>query len=252
MAARQAFYRGDIARTILAYHREHDGLLTESDLAEFRVEIEPPLKAAFAGLDVYTCGPWCQGPMLLQSLALLDAARLRAMGHNTVEYIHHVLEAIKLAAADREAYYGDPRFVDVPMAGLLAADYSARRAAMIRDNAAALGTPNLQLVEGAAPEALRDLPTPDAVFLGGGTGKAGVIDAVWHALRPGGRLVAHAVTIESEQALFAGYHAHGGDLTRLSVARVTPVGALHGTVVVPKRVVKPAACWPAKENSARL
>ncbi|MDQ7250161.1 precorrin-6y C5,15-methyltransferase (decarboxylating) subunit CbiE [Dongia sedimenti] len=110
----------------------------------------------------------------------------------------------------------------------VAIERDAARAAMIRDNAAALGTPNLQLIEGAAPEALRDLPTPDAVFLGGGTGKAGVIDAVWDALRPGGRLVAHAVTIESEQALFAGYHAHGGDLTRLSVARVTPVGALHG------------------------
>jgi precorrin-6Y C5,15-methyltransferase (decarboxylating) len=110
----------------------------------------------------------------------------------------------------------------------VAIERDATRAAMIRDNAAALGTPNLQLVEGEAPEALRALPTPDAVFIGGGTGRAGVIDAAWGALRSGGRLVAHAVTIESELALFAGYHAHGGDLTRLSVARVQPVGALHG------------------------
>jgi precorrin-6Y C5,15-methyltransferase (decarboxylating) len=110
----------------------------------------------------------------------------------------------------------------------VAIERDATRAAMIRDNAAALGTPNLQLVDGAAPEALRDLPTPDAIFIGGGTGRAGVIDAAWSALRPGGRLVAHAVTVESEMALFAGYHAHGGDLARLSVARVQPVGALHG------------------------
>jgi len=66
------------------------------------------------------------------------------------------------------------------------------------------------------------------VFIGGGTGRAGVIDAAWGALRSGGRLVAHAVTVESELALFAGYHAHGGDLTRLSVSRVQPVGTLHG------------------------
>jgi precorrin-6Y C5,15-methyltransferase (decarboxylating) len=102
------------------------------------------------------------------------------------------------------------------------------RAAMIRDNAAALGTPNLQLVEGEAPDALRDLPMPDAVFIGGGTGRAGVIEAAWSALRSGGRIVAHAVTVESEAALFAGYHAHGGELTRLSVQRVQPLGALHG------------------------
>jgi precorrin-6Y C5,15-methyltransferase (decarboxylating) len=110
----------------------------------------------------------------------------------------------------------------------VAIERDAVRAAMIRDNAAALGTPNLQLVEGVAPDALRDLPTPDAIFIGGGTGRAGVIDAAWDALRPGGRLVAHAVTVESELALFAGYHAHGGELTRLSIARVQPVGSLHG------------------------
>jgi len=110
----------------------------------------------------------------------------------------------------------------------VAIERDAERAAMIRDNAAALGTPNLQLIEGEAPEALRNLPMPDAIFIGGGTGRARVIDAAWSALRPGGCLVAHAVTVESELALFASYHAHGGDLTRLSVARVQPVGGLHG------------------------
>ena len=110
----------------------------------------------------------------------------------------------------------------------VAVERDPTRAAMIRDNAAALGTPNLRLVEGAAPEVLTDLPEPDAIFIGGGAGNAGVIDAAWAALRSGGRLVAHAVTVESEQALFAGYGTHGGDLTRLSVQRAQPVGALQG------------------------
>jgi precorrin-6Y C5,15-methyltransferase (decarboxylating) len=102
------------------------------------------------------------------------------------------------------------------------------RAAMIRDNATALGTPNLQLVEGEAPDALKDLAQPDAIFIGGGTGRPGIIDAAWTALRAGGRLVAHAVTVESELALFAGYHAHGGEVTRLNVQRMEAIGSLHG------------------------
>jgi precorrin-6Y C5,15-methyltransferase (decarboxylating) len=110
----------------------------------------------------------------------------------------------------------------------VAIERDAARAAMIRDNAAALGTPNLQLVEGEAPAALLDLPAPDAVFIGGGTGRRGVIDAAWNALQSGGRLVAHAVTVESELALAAGFHAHGGEMTRLSVQRLEPIGGLHG------------------------
>jgi precorrin-6Y C5,15-methyltransferase (decarboxylating) len=110
----------------------------------------------------------------------------------------------------------------------VAIERDPERAAMIRDNAAALGTPNLQLVEGEAPEALQDLPQPDAVFIGGGTGRPGIIDSAWAALRAGGRLVAHAVTVESELALFAGYHAHGGEVTRLNVQRMEAIGSLHG------------------------
>ena len=71
---------------------------------------------------------------------------------------------------------------------------------MIRENAAALGTPNLKLIEAAVPEALESLPAPDAVFIGGGIGRAGVVETAWSALKPGGRLVAHAVTVESEHA----------------------------------------------------
>jgi precorrin-6Y C5,15-methyltransferase (decarboxylating) len=110
----------------------------------------------------------------------------------------------------------------------IAIERRPERAAMIRENAASLGTPNLKLVEAAVPEALANLPAPDAVFIGGSIGKQGVIETAWSALKPGGRLVAHAVTVESELALFAGYHAHGGEVTRLSVARMQPVGGYHG------------------------
>jgi len=110
----------------------------------------------------------------------------------------------------------------------VAIERDQERGAMIRDNAATLGTPNLQLVEGEAPAALQDLPEPDAIFIGGGAARPGLIDAAWSALKPGGRLVAHAVTVESEMALFAGYHAHGGEVTRLSIARMQPIGGLHG------------------------
>ncbi len=125
----------------------------------------------------------------------------------------------------------------------IAVERDAERAAMIRDNAAALGTPNLQLVEGEAPDALANLPKPDAVFIGGGAGRAQVIGTAWAALKPGGRLVAHAVTVESEQAITAGFHAHGGEVSRLSVARLQPVGAYHGwkplMPVTQWRAVKP-------------
>ena len=125
----------------------------------------------------------------------------------------------------------------------IAVERDADRAAMIRDNAASLGTPNLQLIEGEAPEALGNLPQPDAVFVGGGTGRPHMIDTAWAALKPGGRLVAHAVTVESELALFAGFHAHGGEVTRLNVSRMQPIGAYHGwkplMQVTQWRVVKP-------------
>ena len=130
-AARDAFYKGDIAHGIDAYHRDNGGLLRLEDLANFEVEIEDALSVEVAGTRVYSCGPWCQGPMLLQIMQLLEGRNLAAMGHNSASYIHHVTEAVKLAVADRERWYGDPRFTDVPMAWLLSEDYAARRRAMI-------------------------------------------------------------------------------------------------------------------------
>lgn len=104
----------------------------------------------------------------------------------------------------------------------------AERAARARRNAAALGVPGLEIVEGRAPEALSGLPAPDAIFLGGGAGDEGVMDAALAALKPGGRLVVNAVTLETEALLIARHAALGGDLTRLSIARAVPVGGLTG------------------------
>ena len=135
-AARDAFYRGDIAATIVSFQRQHEGLLTTEDMAGFRVGIEPPVHTTFAGIDVFGCGPWCQGPMLLEELNLVEGMNLPGLGHNSAAYIHALAEAIKLAAADRHAYFGDPRFVDVPIEELLSKDYAKQRRKMFRSDRA--------------------------------------------------------------------------------------------------------------------
>jgi len=94
------------------------------------------VETSFGDITLYACGPWCQGPSLLQSLNLLDGAQLRALGHNSPGYLHRITEAVKLAFADREAYFGDPRLVDVPMAALLSHEYAQRRRAQIRPDRA--------------------------------------------------------------------------------------------------------------------
>jgi gamma-glutamyltranspeptidase/glutathione hydrolase len=130
-AARDRFYRGDIAREIAEFYRAEGGLLTLDDLAAFRVKIEAPVRAGFREYDVYTCGPWCQGPVLAQALTVLARDDVRALGHNSPEYIHLLTEALKLGFADRERYYGDPEFVDVPMEALLSSAYAAARRGLI-------------------------------------------------------------------------------------------------------------------------
>ena len=135
-AARDAFYLGDIAQTIAGYHRENGGLLTEQDLAEYHSEIERPLSFTFKGTDVMSCGPWCQGPVLLQMLSLLNDVDLEALGHNSKAYVHLLAEVMNLCFADRERYYGDPRFVDVPMETLLSRAYAQERLRTIRSDRA--------------------------------------------------------------------------------------------------------------------
>lgn len=119
----------------------------------------------------------------------------------------------------------------------------ADRAERAARNAAALGTPDLRIVTGRAPEAFEGQPAPDAVFLGGGMSEAGVFEAAWRALKPGGRIVANAVSLRTEQRVLGLYHQLGGDLVRLDVARVTPIGNEAGWTparpVMQWRVTKP-------------
>jgi gamma-glutamyltranspeptidase / glutathione hydrolase len=160
-AARAAFYEGDIARTIAVYHAENGGLLTMEDFAGFRVEIEPPQSTRFRDADIYSCGAWCQGPMLLEMLNLVEGLDLTGFGHNSPAYVHAVAEAMKLAFADRERYFGDPRFVDVPLRTLLSKLYAeARRRQIDLDRAAPEMPPPGEVAgfgAGVAAEGTREL-----------------------------------------------------------------------------------------------
>lgn len=150
-AARDAFYRGDIAAALIKHQKEEGGLMREADLANFRAEFEAPCRTRFHGADIFSTGPWCQGPMILEALNFLEGIDLAALGHNSAGYIHAVAEALKLAAADREFYYGDPKFVDVPLDTLLSKPYAATRRELIRPDEAWAEMPPAGTVEGRVP-----------------------------------------------------------------------------------------------------
>jgi gamma-glutamyltranspeptidase/glutathione hydrolase len=135
-AARDVFYKGEIAQRIADYHAREGGLMTVADLSEFSVEIAPALKTSFGDYEVASCGFWCQGPVLLQMLNLVEGYDWRALGHNTPRALHILVEAMKLAFADREAYYGDPLHVKVPADGLLSKEYAKVRRGLIREDRA--------------------------------------------------------------------------------------------------------------------
>ena len=119
-AARAAFYAGDIAETIVKYHEENGGYLARDDLANYHSRYEEPVKVRWRDFDVFTCGPWCQGPMLAQALKMIEAAGgLKDLKHNSADYVHLITEIMKGACADREYRYGDPLFVDVGLDELL-------------------------------------------------------------------------------------------------------------------------------------
>ncbi len=144
-AARDAFYKGPIAERIVEFiaanpvedasGSAHTGLLSYDDMAEWRASVEEPVTYGYKGLDVHKCPPWTQGPVFLQQLAILDEVDLKSMGHNSAEYLHVCIEAAKLAFADREAYYGDPLFDDVPFDVLLSRGYNEGRRGLIGDRA---------------------------------------------------------------------------------------------------------------------
>ncbi len=135
-AARDYIYKGDIAEEMARFSQEQGGLITLQDLNEFSVQMEQPEVGQFKDYSIYTCGPWCQGPVTAQALQILEDDDLAAMGHNSPDYIHLVSQALNLAFADRHIYYGDPDHVEVPMEGLLSKDYTrARRSAIDMDRA---------------------------------------------------------------------------------------------------------------------
>ena len=130
-AARDAFYRGELARKMVAFVQAEGGVLTEEDLAEFSAEVEPPTTSSYREYEVHGCGFWCQGPVVQQTLNILEGYPLRELGHNSADYAHLVASALNLAFADRHASYGDPRFVEVPAERLLSKAYAAERRGLI-------------------------------------------------------------------------------------------------------------------------
>ena len=131
VAARDRFYKGDIAREMVAFLRDHDAPFDESDFAEYFARIEEPARTTYRGYTVYKHGFGSQGPMLLQTLNILEQFDLHAMGYGSADYLHTVVEAMKLAYADRDSYYADPAFVKMPAEGLLSKAYAKERAALI-------------------------------------------------------------------------------------------------------------------------
>jgi gamma-glutamyltranspeptidase / glutathione hydrolase len=144
-AAREAFYTGFVAEAIDGFMRKtavmdasgqrHRGVLTGEDLSGWRPAIEAPVTRDYHGWTIAKTGPWGQGPTLLQALAILENFDLAAMAPNGPDFVHTIVEAEKLAFADREAYYGDPNFIDVPLDTLLSSDYGRERSRLIGGSA---------------------------------------------------------------------------------------------------------------------
>ena len=135
-AAHHAFYRGDIARAMVRFQEQEGGYLSMDDLAGYGSAIEPVVRRGWRGHELITCGAWCQGPALQQALALVERVGIGGLAHNSADYLHRIVECLNLALADREYYFGDPRFVDVPVDWLLDAATIAARAAAVRDDRA--------------------------------------------------------------------------------------------------------------------
>ncbi|HEV7669294.1 MAG TPA: gamma-glutamyltransferase [Thermoanaerobaculia bacterium] len=128
LSAYELFYKGDLARELVAAARAEGALWTEPDLANWRVKIEKPVSVDYKGIEVYKLDTWTQGPAMLQALNLLEGSDLKGMGYNSARYIHTVSQAMHMAFADRDFYYGDPAFApEEPLAGLLSKAYAKER-----------------------------------------------------------------------------------------------------------------------------
>jgi gamma-glutamyltranspeptidase / glutathione hydrolase len=137
-AARDRFYKGDIAREMAKFSEENGGLFRYEDFANYTAKIEEPVSVDYRGFQIYKNASASQGPAELFALRILEGYDLKSMGHNSADYIHTSVEAIKLAMADREKYLGDTDFIKIPYAGLLSQEYAAERRALIDKNTASL------------------------------------------------------------------------------------------------------------------
>lgn len=135
-AARDRFYKGDIADALVAFYKKNGGFLRRRDLARHVTRVEDPIKVEYRGYTVCKCDTWTQGPYLCQTLRLLEGFSLKEMGHLSTDYIHLLSEALKLGFADRDEYYGDPLFAEVPIEALLSDEYTKLRRPLIDMNKA--------------------------------------------------------------------------------------------------------------------
>ena len=152
-AARDAFYKGDVAREVSRYIEKEGGLMRFEDFAGFKVNFEPTVRTRFNGIDLHACGAWSQGPVLPMTLNMLKHFDLEAMGHNSPDYIHVVTEALKLAFSDRHTHFADPKFAKVPIKGLLSGEYAAWRRSLISAEKAWSGMP-----PAGNPRTLKEVP----------------------------------------------------------------------------------------------
>jgi gamma-glutamyltranspeptidase/glutathione hydrolase len=126
-AVRDYFYRGEIAKKLALFSQANEGLLRYEDMASFKLELEPAASTTYRGYTVYKPGFWSQGPSMLEALNILEGFDLKSLPHNSPEYVHRLVEALKLAYADRDTYYGDPEFSKIPAATLLSKSYADER-----------------------------------------------------------------------------------------------------------------------------
>ena len=211
-AVADRFYRGDIAEALEQWYIEQGSFLRKKDLAAHRTRVEEPLMAKYRGYSVYKCGPWTQGPYVLETLRILEGYDVKKMGFGSADYIHLVTEAMKLALADRDEFYGDPEFVKVPMAALLSAPYTKLRRPLIDMKHASLE------VRPGDPTKLRAIKEPMPVFATqGGTTTMCVIDR-W------GNMIAATPSGLSSTAGVAGKTGiiHGSRLTSLNTFKGHP------------------------------
>ena len=162
------FYRGSIALEIAAFNQAVGGPLTAAELSDHRTRVESAISTTYRGHEVYACGSWCQGPVVLQTLNIMETTDVAAMGSSSAEYVHYLSQAINAAMADRHAYYGDPEFQTVPLDALIGKNRARAWSDLISDVAFS-AMPDVsqldRLISTAPPEPIDAPSPPDTTYL---------------------------------------------------------------------------------------